>query len=176
MTLLVKQKIAKINSKILLKNNKIMFMNKRTKKKRMKVYKQNWWMKQRINSLSNIKNMIKIISKKNNINNQTQQLKSTVWKKIPVISYLLRIISKIPQTNPIQISKILLSLKMNNNMTTKTRAVNSKSILIIKNIQMIIIPTTKEILNYSKNRITSTINNNRIRNKEIHWDKLIPKT
>jgi uncharacterized protein with LGFP repeats len=27
-----------------------MFMNKRTKKKRMKVYKQNWWMKQRINS------------------------------------------------------------------------------------------------------------------------------
>ena len=140
------------------------------------MHTQNWWMKQRINSPSNIKNMIKIKSKKNYINNQNQPLRSTVWKKTLVISYLLRIISKIPQTNPIQISKILLSLKMKYNMTTKTRAVNSKSILIIKNNQMIFIPTTKEILNYSKNRITSTINNNRIRNKEIHWDKLIPKT
>lgn len=53
-------------------------------------------------------------------------------------------------------------------MTTKTRAVKSNSILITKNIQMIIIPITKEILNYSKNRITSTINNNRIENKETH--------
>ena len=57
---------------------------------------------------------------------------------------------------------------MNIYKTTKTMSAKSNSIKIIRNIQMIIIPITKEILNYIKNRIISINNNNRIRNKEIH--------
>ena len=57
---------------------------------------------------------------------------------------------------------------MNIYKTTKTMAAKSNSIKIIRNIQMIIIPITKEILNYIKNRIILINNNNRIRNKEIH--------
>ena len=53
-------------------------------------------------------------------------------------------------------------------MTTRTRASNSNSILIHIDSKTIIILITKEILNYIKNRITSIIVNNRIRNKEIH--------
>jgi hypothetical protein len=53
-------------------------------------------------------------------------------------------------------------------MTTRTRASNSNLILIHIDSKMIIILITKEILNYIKNRITSIIVNNRIRNKEIH--------
>ena len=57
---------------------------------------------------------------------------------------------------------------MNIYKTTRTMAAKSNSIKIIRNIQMIIIPITKEILNYIKNRIILINNNNRIRNKEIH--------